>query len=148
MSHFAKELEALLADKKGKIKSAAELGRLAKIDQATLSRIRYGNQKISWEDLDRVAMAVDPSPMTHAKLLRSRLMDELRPPGGDLIEIELTGARPAILKEDAPPAYLTKLPPVFEKALATIAQRLQNPGEKELKAIVRGLASLYERGSL
>jgi transcriptional regulator with XRE-family HTH domain len=142
MSYFAQELEALMTEKK--ILSGAEISRISGVDPATISRVRSGTQDISHDDLDKLAAAIDKNAKTHARLLRARLMDHLRPPGGDLIEIELRGPRPASLRE-TPPDYMAKLPPKIDKMFRTL---IANADDTDLRNILSSLANVYEKGSL
>lgn len=141
MSYFATELEAVMAEKK--IGSAAELSKVSGVDQATLSRVRSGAQEISHQDLDRIAAGINPGSKTHARLLAARLRDELRPPGGPLIEIELRGTDAPVLRE-ASPRFGTKLPPKMERIFDILARNID---DTEVRSILGGLATLCDRGT-
>lgn len=143
MSYFSKELESIMQEKK--ISSAAELSRISGVDQATLSRVRYGEQQISHSDLDALAKAIDGSAQIHARMLRARLSEDLRPPGGDLIDIDIRGNVPP-LKESRGPDYVVALPAPLEKAMRSIASNVV--GDQALKEIVIGLGKICEKGSL
>lgn len=143
MSHLASELETLLKEKGMR---ATDLARASGLTQASVSRIRSGGQIwVKASDLEKIAAAIDKSPMIHARLLRAHLLDECSGPGKELIEIELTGRRRRSIHEEAPP-YGIKLPPKEEQAMRIISEHVtQDP---ELRKIILSLASLYAKGTL
>lgn len=141
MSHFATELEALMGERK--ITSASELSKMSGVDQATLSRVRSGVQEISHQDLDRISVGFGANAGVHARLLAARLRDELRPPGGPLIEIGVRNGQ-SHLKESAP-NYGAKLPPKIQKTFDVLARNIE---DTELRSILTSLANLCEKGSL
>jgi transcriptional regulator with XRE-family HTH domain len=142
MSYFATELEALIIEKK--INSGAELSKISGVDQATLSRVRSGTQQISHQDLDKIAHTFGPSSAIHARLLAARLREELRPPGGGLIEIDVRDSEQPKIREQAN-SYGTKLTPKLQRIFGILAKHVE---ETELRNILTNLANLYEKGSL
>ena len=118
-----------------KIGSAAEISRRSKVDAATLSRVRNGQQSFSPEDLDAVAKSISSSRNVHARLLYAHLQDQLRSPGGDLISIKIRGGGSKPSKPET-----TKLPPRLARNIEIISKNLiNNPG---LRRSIEGLASL------
>lgn len=142
MSYLATELEALIIEKE---KTAADISRESGVDQATLSRIRTRPHSIRPEALDRIALGLGPDPRIHARLLAAQLRDQLRPPGGSLIEIDVLGTTPAYLREQPGPRFGAKLTPKNQQILDILARNLH---DTDVRNILEGVANLCESENL
>jgi transcriptional regulator with XRE-family HTH domain len=144
MSHFARELEAVMADKR--IRSGKDLADMCGVPQSTISRIRSGAQQISLDDLTKIAVGLGSAPMIHARLLRARLLEELHPPGGHLVRIDLPSYHAAEDVAAEAAVVYDKLPPKLETALRAIETRAAT--DPQLRRIVLNLGSLCVKGHI
>lgn len=139
MTIFARELERLRKERT--TVSWAELSRMSGVDQATISRVRSGEQSISFPDVDRIAVALGDSPLIHARLLKARLLEQCNNPGGKLLSITIRGEQTPAPDHPQDNPW-SNLPPSIEADLTTIAQNITH--DKSGRKIVHGLAKLYK----
>lgn len=148
MSYIANAVDTLLKEKK---KSAADLARSSGITEASISRIKGGQQTwISGDDLKRIAASLTPSRgetlnKIHARLLHAHLLDECQGPGAKYIHIELhTSPVPMILRDtnESKPV----LPPKLQHNLDVIAANITT--NRHVRDLVESVANICQHGSL
>lgn len=146
MSHLAEELELLMVENGVR---PADVARVSKVPEASISRIKTGVQKsISAEDLLKISGGIGKSPRIHARLLKAYLMDEWAErggPGQKLIKIQLVSEKVYGLK-DEPAEEAAKLPPPLRDAVKIFAEHWST--DADLRAMVNSLRNLYEKGTL
>jgi len=113
MSYFSRELETLMQEKN--ISNYAEMARVSGLSEALFSRAKNVGDKISFKAVRKIAAALGREPTIHARLLFARMREELTPPGGTLIKLEMAGAGEPVASPA--PDYLARLPRQHEAAI-------------------------------
>lgn len=149
MSYFGTALTELMERKK---LTAADLERIAGIDDSMISRFRSGDKVPSPENLGRLLPALSSDINEQARLVRAWALDhvaECSAAGAELVKGELLKNTIAADKQAgrvAPPAHLVKLPDEAEANFAAMREGyIQDPN---VRSIVDGVGGVLRTGYL
>lgn len=137
MSYFGTCLDEQIKAKRMK---AVDLANTSKVPESTISRLRNETQPwVSPDDLGRIATAISDDPRVQAQLLRAYLLDQVRGPGSELVEVRISGEQAA-----GKLAYKVKLSGELEEDFEVIREWIIK--DQDVREIIQRLANLLRSG--